>query len=361
MMKRVSNYHLRPTSVNPKERAMNLVKTLIATVALLVCAIPPVVADELVINAVGDVMLAGRWAPFLRQKGFDYPFEGTLAELATGDINLANLESPLARGGKEFTAKKFRFRADPEVAPALRKAGFHLVTLANNHSMDFGGQALNETMRYLKNAGIEWIGAGKNLPEARLAAIYTVKGKRVAFLGYSLTQPTEFFAGADRPGTTPGFERIYTEDIARIRSQADFVIVTFHWGTEARPLTRPYQREAARKAIDAGADAVIGHHPHILQGIERYKKGIIFYSLGNFAFASSSKTARHGALVRLRLGETSRMAEIVPLDVLASRVHFQPQVLKGREAEAVIHDLNRLSAPFKTTIRTIGDRHVVEF
>ncbi|BCS55567.1 CapA family protein [Geobacter sp. SVR] len=340
---------------------MKPVAALIITIALHLCTPGLPAAGELVVNAVGDIMLAGRWTPVLKQKGFDYPFGDTLAELATGDINLANLEAPIACGGREFTSKKYRFRADPDLAPALRKAGFHLVTLSNNHSMDFGAEALLETMQHLGKAGMDWIGAGKNLSEARTAVIYTVHGKRIAFLGYSLTQPAEFFAGPQRPGTAPGLERFYAADIARVRNQADFVIVTFHWGTEGSPRARPHQRAAAHRAIDAGADAVIGHHPHVLQGIERYRKGIIFYSLGNFAFASASRTARFGALVRLHLNDAGRQAEIVPLDVLFSRVRFRPRVLSGDRAESVVKTLNDLSKPFETVIQNQGGRYLIDF
>lgn len=335
---------------------MNRTATFVITVALFL--FPPVIlaAEEIIVNAVGDIMLAGRWTSSLRKKGYDFPFDGMRAELAQGDINLANLESPLARGGSEFTGKKFRFRGEPRVAQAIRTAGFNLVTLANNHSMDFGGQALAETMLSLKGAGIAWIGAGENLDEARKMALYTIKGKKIAFLGYSLTQPLEFFAGSQRPGTTPGWEKLYLQDIARARTEADYVVVSFHWGKEGSGTTQEYQRIAAHKAIDAGADAVIGHHPHVLQGVERYKNGIIFYSLGNFAFASSSRTAEYAALVRLRLNGVSRQAEIIPLDVLCSRVHFQPRVLTGRRAEAVIENLNKLSKPLKTEIQN-NDGH----
>jgi poly-gamma-glutamate capsule biosynthesis protein CapA/YwtB (metallophosphatase superfamily) len=134
-------------------------------------------SEEIVVSAVGDIMLAGRWAPLLKKKGYDHPFGGVTAALADSDINLANLESPIANGGREYTSKKFRFRAEPEVAKAIRKAGFNLVTLANNHSMDFGGGALAETMANLEAAGIAWIGAGENLAEARRMAIFTVKDR----------------------------------------------------------------------------------------------------------------------------------------------------------------------------------------
>jgi len=330
-------------------------------IAILICL--PLVADaqEVVVNAVGDIMLAGKWAAGIKKRGFDSTFRATAGELAKGDINLANLESPIASSGKEFKGKRFRFRAEPEVAPALAKAGFRVVTLANNHTMDFGGQALAETMKNLAANGIAWTGAGGNLSEARKMALYTVKGVKIAFLGFSLTQPVEFFAARTRPGTTPGLEGIYTADIAKARAAADYVIVTFHWGKEGSSTVQPYQRAAAHKAIEAGADAVIGHHPHVLQGVERYRNGIIFYSLGNFAFASIGNSAASSAIVRLKLDGPRREAEIVPLDILNSRVRFQPKPLTGNRAKAVIDQLNRLSQPFGSSIEGHNGRFIVDF
>jgi poly-gamma-glutamate synthesis protein (capsule biosynthesis protein) len=318
-------------------------------------------ADEIVINAVGDIMLAGRWAPVLKKKGYGFPFGGLTAELAVGDINLANLESPIAKSGSEFTTKKFRFRAEPEVARAVRSAGFNLVTLANNHSMDFGEEALAETLKHLSAVGIAWIGAGENLEEASKMALYTFKGKKIAFLGYSLTQPIEFFAGKNRPGTVPGYEKLVVAGVTSARKQADYVIVSFHWGKEASGTVQAYQRSAAHKAIEAGADVIIGHHPHVLQGVELYKSGIIFYSLGNFTFASKSTTSDVSAIIRLRLDDKRRTAEILPLDVLYSRVGFQPQLLKGEKGEAEIEKINELSKSFKTVIQSNEGRYTISF
>jgi poly-gamma-glutamate synthesis protein (capsule biosynthesis protein) len=332
--------------------------TLTAALIFLPLAAP---AEEIVINAVGDVMLAGRWSAAIRKNGYDFPFRRVAAELKTGDITIANLESPIARGGVEFSGKKFRFRAEPELAGALKESGINLVTLANNHTMDFGGQALMETIQNLEKAGIASVGAGETLAEARKMAFYTIKGKKIAFLGYSLTQPMEFFAGRSSPGTAPGFERIFVEDIRRARQEADYVIASFHWGTEGRSEIQTYQRTVAHKAIEAGADVIIGHHPHVLRGIERYKTGIVFYSLGNFTFASKGRSADVGLMVRLRFGEGMREAELLPLDILHRRVGFQPQPVTGKQAAGIIERLNRLSNPLKTSIENRDGRYVVAF
>ena len=340
---------------------MKLIAVPIITAFALILSSAFAGAEEIVINAVGDIMLAGRWASTIRKAGYAFPFGGVTSELSNGDINLANLESPIARGGTEFLSKKFRFRAEPEVARALRSAGFNLVTLANNHSMDFGWAALAETRGHLSNSGISWIGAGENLDEARRMASYTIKGKKIVFLGYSLTQPTEFFAGRNRPGTAPGYVNLVTADIAKAREQADYVIVSFHWGKEASGTVRPYQRDTAHRAIEAGADVIIGHHPHVLQGVERYKGGIIFYSLGNFTFASKSSTADVSAIVRLRLNGAQREAELLPLDVSHPRVGFQPRSLSGERGAAVIVKINALSRPFKTEVQLHDGRYTIKF
>jgi poly-gamma-glutamate synthesis protein (capsule biosynthesis protein) len=124
---------------------------------------------------------------------------------------------------------------------------------------------------------------------------------------------------------------------------------------------QPYQRVAAHKAIEAGADVIIGHHPHVLRGIERYRKGLIFYSLGNFVFASKSKTADAGVIVRLRLNEGQHEAELLPLEILHHRVGFQPRLMSADRAGSIIERLNNLSKPFGTEIRNQDGRYVLNF
>ncbi|MDD2899489.1 MAG: CapA family protein [Desulfuromonadaceae bacterium] len=340
---------------------MKPINTYILTIIVLLCQPLQSYAEEIVINAVGDVMLAGKWAPLLRKKGYDYPFSGVRKVLASADINCANLESPIAADGEEYTDKKYRFRADPTVAGAIRAAGFNLVTLANNHSMDFGGDALAETRQHLSDKGIASIGAGKNISDARRMALFTIKSKRLAFLAYSLTQPFEFFAGLEHPGTAPGYEKLVTADIASARKQADYVIVSFHWGKEALSTVQQYQQSMARKSIEAGADVIIGHHPHVLQGIEHYRNGLIFYSLGNFVFASKSTISDISVIIRLHFNGELRSAEILPLDVLHQRVGFQPQLLTGTRGEDVIRTLNDLSRPFRTEIQHTDSTYFIIF
>jgi poly-gamma-glutamate capsule biosynthesis protein CapA/YwtB (metallophosphatase superfamily) len=322
-------------------------------------SIHPALAQEIVVNAVGDIMLAGSGAATFQRRGYDYAFAATADELRKGDIAVGNLEAPIALGGTEFMFKKFRFRADPLSAPALKRAGFSVLTLANNHMMDFGEPALLETLHNLDSNGILSVGAGQSLSAAREKTVLQVKGVKVAFLAYSVTLPVEFFAAADRAGTAPGYPRYCREDITQAKASADYVVVSFHWGIEGADTPHYSQVTTARSAIDAGADIVLGHHPHVLQGIERYKKGIIFYSLGNFAFGSLSPAADRSVIARITLDKGIKAVELVPLNVLNSEVRFQPKPLKGKRGKAVIEHLNLISREMGTVISADGSRYLV--
>ena len=317
-------------------------------------------AAEVVIQAAGDVMLGGRWEKILARDSYFHAFERIASELKKADITLVNLEAPLTSRGKEYTEKKFRFRVNPAAVSALKKSGITAVTLANNHIMDFGDVGLSDTIRLLDEHGIEHLGAGENLAAARKALVKDIRGTKVGILGYSLVQPIEFWAGEKRPGTAPLLEKIVLEDIAKLKKQVSILIVTAHWGEEGKTRLRPYQPRLARMMIDAGADAVIGHHPHILQGVERYRRGIIFYSLGNFAFAHKSKIALRTMIVRLRFDGDRRRAEIVPVNIRHSEVGFQPTPLYGARADEVAGMVRRLP-PASIDLRKEGELWGVDF
>lgn len=335
-------------------------RTLPCALFLLLLAVLPATAGEVVIQAAGDVMLGGRWEHQVAQDGYFHPFQQIAPELQKGDITLVNLEAPLTSRGTEFTDKKYRFRVRPSAIAALKKAGITTVTLANNHSMDYGATGLLDTLQQLDKAGIGHVGAGENLVAARKPARYDIRGTKVAVLGYSLTLPLEFWAGDTRGGTAPLVEKMVKDDIAAARRQASIVIVTVHWGEEGKTQLREYQPRLARMMIDAGADAVIGHHPHILQGVETYKRGIICYSLGNFAFAHKSRIADRTLLVRLRFDGDKRTAELVPVNILHKEVGFQATPLSGKRADELVARVKKLP-PARLAARKEGERWFVGF
>ena len=316
---------------------------------------------ELRISAVGDIMLAGTAEPVLREVGYDYPFARVRHLFQGSHIVFGNLEGPLTDGGEPAQGKQYTFRSPPEkVVPALLTAGFTVLSLANNHILDYGLEGLEQTLQALEVAGIRVVGAGRNLREARRPAIIRTGGRTVAFLAYSLTLPESFYAGPDRPGTAFGHERHVRADVAAARRRADIVIVSFHWGREGETTLREYQPELGHAAIEAGAHAVLGHHPHILQGIERYKNGVILYSLGNFTFGSYSPMATRSAIAQLSF-RGNRLVELrmIPINVNNVEVNFQPVPLHGSGADAVIEELQRLSEPLGTTLGNEGGVGVV--
>lgn len=316
--------------------------------------------EEITIAAVGDLMLGGRTGPFLEQYGPDYPFREVMPVLRQADLVAGNLESPISTRGTAVENKKFTLRAGPAAAPALKSAGIRVVSLANNHSMDFGPLALQDTLAALDESGILYTGAGMDLNDARAPAIVKIKGKTLAFLSYSLTFPLEFFASAGQPGTAPGYADFVKADIEKVRPTADLVVVSFHWGAELLTAAKDYQIELGRQAIDWGADLVLGHHPHVLQELEVYKGRLIAYSLGNFVFGSESNRTNTSMILLLTFrGNTLAKVEAVPIDVNNYRVKYQPKVLLGKAAGDALDSINAASARFKTTLERTGDRGVL--
>ncbi len=329
-------------------------------------AAPAVRPVELRIAAVGDIMLGGTAAPELRKYGYDYPFDLTRDILKQAQIVFGNLEGPLTDGGAAGTAKQYVFRSPPDkVAPALARAGFNMVSLANNHTLDYGPEGLADTRAALEKAGIRHAGAGRNVTEARQPVYMMANGATVAFLAYSLTFPEEFWATNDRPGSPFGHESQVRADIAAAKQQADIVLVSFHWGQEGKIELRDYQKQLGRAAINAGAAAVIGHHPHVLQGVERYKHGVILYSLGNFTFGTYGPEAFRSVVAELTFREEwcrdaptteprmhMKLAEVRlhPLNVRNAEVVFQPLPLAGAAAAKVVAELQQISRPLGTQL-----------
>lgn len=313
--------------------------------------------QQVVVAAVGDIMLGGTAAPELREHGYDYPFMFMRDYLADAQIVFGNLEGPLTHGGEREPDKQYAFRSPPEkVAPALKAAGFNVVSLANNHTLDYGAVGLADTRAALDAVGIASVGAADDEQAARVPAILTVGNVRVAFLAYSATLPENFYATANKPGTAFAHEHHVRADVARARDAADVVLVSFHWGQEGKTELRDYQTRLGRAAIDAGALAVLGHHPHILQGIERYGAGVILYSLGNFTFGSYSKTATRSMIAQLFFvkegDEAARLQELrlIPINVNNVELVFRPQPLGREDADAVIAQLQTLSQPLNAQL-----------
>ena len=312
----------------------------------------PEAGKPLKVIAVGDMMLDGTARPVLQEYGYDYAFANVRRYFTGAQIVFGNLEGPLTTRGTPEQDKTYVFRSPPDkVGQALRAAGFTVVSLANNHTLDYGADGLAQTIEALDAVGIAHIGAGENLQAARRPAIFNVAGTRVALLAYSLTLPEHFYAEANKSGTAFGHEAHVRTDVTAARAQADIVLVSFHWGQEGKTTLREYQTRLGHVAIDAGAAAVVGHHPHILQGIERYKDGVILYSLGNFTFGSYSKQAQVSAVAEFTFdGQRVATLRLYPINVNNFEVEFQPKPLTGANAARVVEELRVLSAALQTEI-----------
>lgn len=301
--------------------------------------------------AVGDLNFADGMGEKI-MKDPSYPWAGTQEILNTANILVGNLEVPLSIRGKAYTEKTWILRAHPQTAKALVTAGFDVVALANNHIMDFGPPALEDTLNTLKSMNILYSGAGMNLTEARKPAILTTAdGKTFAFLSYSLTFPDLFWATPSRPGTAHGGPQHFLPDIRKAKETADYVIVSFHWSSEMLNYPKPYQTSFARQCIDAGANIVLGHHPHVLQGLEVYHGGLIAYSLGNFAFGSLSNKVKDSIILAIDYDQSGlTQARLYPVNINNYEVAFQTKRRYGQDAERVLGDLRLFSADFKTQI-----------
>jgi len=255
---------------------------------------------------VGDVMLDDGPGETLA-KGED-PLAHVAPLLADADLVVANLECPVATVGVEVP-KPWAFRAHPRALEVVKR---HLgaVSLANNHSGDFGDAALVETLQLLDRAGVPRVGAGRDLVEAHMPALIGLHGVNVALVACNEFKPRAFEAEASSPGVAWCDEQQLLYDLAVARAAgADLVIPFLHWGWEGESRPSERQRELAHRLIDAGADAVIGGHPHIVQAPELYRGRLILYSLGNFVFDGfDTEAGRTGWVLRLTLGPAGLVA-----------------------------------------------------
>jgi poly-gamma-glutamate synthesis protein (capsule biosynthesis protein) len=296
--------------------------------------------------AVGDVMLDRSLGFYLQRDDLAYPFVGVAAQLQNADITVGNVESSLGDTGQP-AAKSYTFRAPPQAAPSLALAGFDVVSLANNHGMDYGPDTLLQGIQLLHDAGLSTVGAGANLTEARTAVIRELNGLRLAFLGY-VNVPvegrgfnTETWTATDSaPGLAWAIPEWISADVTAVRSQADIVMIILHSGYEYREDPSPPQIAAAQAAITAGADLVLGHHAHILQGLEfADNSSVIVYGLGNFAFEIDGPPETMLLNVWLD-AQGVRELEIVPAVI---RFGGQPRLADPVEANAIRQTVYRLT------------------
>ena len=299
--------------------------------------------DEVTLSFVGDILLAASVEKLMREHGWDYPYADALSYLSDADLTAGNLENPITRRGTPAEDKQYVFKGAPESLPALRDAGFDIVGLANNHTLDMGVVGLMDTMEHLDAAGIPHVGAGNDDVEAFAPVILEARGVKVAYLSLSRVLPVAAWkADSDREGVAETYDPARAVRAIKAASeQADLVIVMVHWGKERVDRPLDYQRQLARDYVDAGADLVIGSHPHVLQGFEQYNGKWIAYSLGNFIFnmTATPATADTGVLDARCTRSGDCKLKLHPM----RQVKSQPKPLVGEEAAALLQRISSIS------------------
>ncbi len=256
----------------------------------------------LLLAAAGDMTFGEGVGSALSAYGPAYPWRYVGPLLRSADVATVNLEGAVSERGSPVPGKPFTFRGPPSALYAAgRLAGLDVVTVANNHTLDFGRGAFSDTLHAARAAGIATVGGGATLRAARRPAIVTRGGVRIAFLGYSDIEPPSFYAGPATPGTAPAVPASIAHDVRAAHRDADLVVVWFHWGTEYDTVPTPRQRELAAAALRAGADLVLGAHTHVLQPIERRGRTLVAWSLGNFVFIPGRPAGGRSAVLLAEL------------------------------------------------------------
>lgn len=286
---------------------------------------------------VGDIML-DRGVEFMvnkyGEKDWRFPFLEITDDLKTADILFGNLEGPISDKGIKV-GSIYSFRADPEAIEGLSFAGFDILSVANNHIFDYGREAMEDTFLRLKEAGIDYVGGGFNEIEAYSPLIKVIRSPtsamglekvKVAFLAYTNLGSKYWAAKGDHSGIAWLTKERLARDIMEAKNQADIIVISMHFGEEYQSLSTPEQKFFARSAIDSGADLVVGHHPHVIQEIEKYNEGYIAYSLGNFVFDQGfSKETMRGLLLKVIVAD-GKIKEVVPIEIQINEF-FQPEVI----------------------------------
>jgi poly-gamma-glutamate synthesis protein (capsule biosynthesis protein) len=284
-----------------------------------------------------DALCLGRGvSSAIRKWGPDHPFVHVGECLRDGDIVFGNLEAVLSNHGlKRGRVRSLAMRGDPQAAEGLKRAGFNVVSLANNHALEHGREALEDTMCILSEQGVAYVGVGSSPEEGREPLVLTSKGVAIAFLAYCLVHDRTAYLSVDNPRDICG-------DVAKARTKADLVVVSLHWGNEYIHRPSPEQVALAHDIIDSGCMVILGHHPHVLQSIEHYNGGLIAYSLGNFVFDMWERKTRESAILKVVLSKGG----VTNLEVVPVRINrdYQPEVLSGHEGKQVLSRLEDWSS-----------------
>ncbi|HWN20716.1 MAG TPA: CapA family protein [Gaiellaceae bacterium] len=287
--------------------------------------LPPLVVRPVVLAAGGDVNLGAGVGEAIAAGGPDVPWTAVAPVLRAADLALVNLECAVSDRGTPVLGKQYVFRGAPRALAGLARAGIDIVSVANNHSLDYGTDAFLDTLAHARRAGLRPVGGGAELSAARRPVIVLRGGLRIAVLAYSDVRPLGFDAAEGKPGAARADTAWIAEDVARARRRADTVVAYFHWGTELATTPDARQRSFAEAALGAGASVVLGAHPHVLQPLERRGRRLVAWSLGNFVFDAFSPGTTASGILLVGLGADGvRSAELLPARIEGFRPRPDP-------------------------------------
>jgi len=294
-------------------------------------------SDPVKILAVGDIMLGRYVETLMNNNGVDYPFEAIRGFLEQGDLVFGNLEGPVLTNHRQTPNGSTVFSFLPRVVDVLRNNHFDIVSIANNHTFDRGVAGYIETRNYLASGNVDFVGHPRD-EGFEYGWSEIMNGRRIVFVAFN--EAVNSYFDLERAVSTV---RAYASD------KEAYVVASIHWGLEYQPTSYWKQQDIAHRFVDAGADLVIGHHPHVVQEIEEYNDALIFYSLGNFVFDQYwSKETQEGLAFVLELSDDEEKFSFYPIDLSGS----QPKVMNGEVRDAELNSLaERSSESLREEIR----------
>lgn len=315
------------------------------------------------INAIGDIGLSGNIAKGIEKNGTRFPFEKCASVLGNADIVFGNLELPFSSGddSKYLSYESKYTRVNPNTVECLLHARVNLVSLANNHIMDCGPSGVVDTMSILDSVGIRHAGAGMNLEEARKPVIVKANGIRVGFLAHAMKG--RHTASENAPGASPIDKENMLHDIKKLKSIVDVLIVSLHFGMIYTDYPTSEQTALCSSLINAGVTVVLGHHPHVLQGVELVDGGLVAYSLGEFIFDPTmgnvyANVAREKRKESIILKVFITHGKVVQYEMTAVKVNndLQPCIAEGSDKSLILERMNELTVPILE--KTLNDEYV---
>lgn len=338
-----------------------IIISIIFLVALVVIVTDKIIEanKEINMSVVGDILLSRGVGDKIKEEGYEYPYEHVKDIFKDKDIVFGNLECPICdESNPVYKKPQIVFKADSSNTIALKEAGFNILSLANNHTMDQNSIGLISTMNLLNKTNIGYVGAGKSYGNARKPYFVKMNNTVIGFLAYSVFPPEGYIFSPSRPDVARvDFDKL-DKEIQMARENCDFLVLSFHWGNEYEFYPSEYQRELAYKAVDSGADLILGHHPHVLQGIENYRDKYIFYSLGNFIFDRQIQSGTDETIIVDLVISDSKIKKITlhPIEI----EDCQPTLARDNKAGYILNRLKKYSEEMDVVIHIDNNIGIIQ-